>query len=81
MKPSQTGMFATGLAAGIAALISLSGALHAEGLPAFPGAEGFGALTVGGRGGKVIKVTNLNAKGPGSLQAAVRAEGVEFLVL
>jgi HEAT repeat protein len=41
------------------------------GLPAFPGAEGFGARCKGGRGGKVIKVTNLESSGPGSLQAAL----------
>jgi len=40
-------------------------------LPAFPGAEGFGANSIGGRGGTVIKVTNLNAYGPGSFREAV----------
>jgi hypothetical protein len=39
-------------------------------LPTFPGAEGFGAVSIGGRGGKVIKVTNLKTEGEGSLQAA-----------
>lgn len=42
---------------------------------AFPGAEGFGANAVGGRGGEVIEVTNLDNTGPGSLRACVRAEG------
>lgn len=49
-------------------------------IPAFPGAEGFGAYTVGGRGGKVIEVTNLNDKGPGSFRAAVEAEGPRTVV-
>jgi pectate lyase len=51
-----------------------------EMLPAFPGAEGFGAIAVGGRGGRVIKVTNLNASGPGSLQAACAANGPRIVV-
>jgi len=49
-------------------------------LPAFPGAVGYGVHAAGGRGGKVIKVTNLNAKGPGSLFAALAASGPRIVV-
>ena len=49
-------------------------------LPSFPGAEGHGSKTRGGRGGKVIAVTNLNDSGPGSLRAAVEAEKPRIVV-
>jgi hypothetical protein len=49
-------------------------------LPAFPGAEGFGAGSVGGRGGRLIEVTNLDDHGPGSLRAAIEAEGPRIVI-
>jgi pectate lyase len=52
-------------------------------LAARSGIVGFGAKTVGGKGGKVLDVTNLDDSGPGSLRAALEAGGrrsVRFLV-
>ena len=49
-------------------------------LKAFPGAEGWGASSKGGRGGRVIKVTNLNSSGSGSLAEACAAAGPRIVV-
>ena len=52
----------------------------AKALPAFPGAEGFGAAASGGRGGQVLRVTTLATSGVGSLQWALDQSGPRIIV-
>jgi len=49
-------------------------------IPAFPGAEGAGMWSLGGRGGQVYEVTTLADDGSGSLREAVEASGPRFVV-
>ena len=49
-------------------------------LPSFPDAEGFGAIAAGGRGGKIIKVINLNDDGPGSFREACEAQDARIII-
>lgn len=66
-------------------LLTADGALYSDELSdtrqlAFPTAEGYGQFARGGRGGRVIHVTSLKDSGPGSLRAAVEAEGPRTVV-
>jgi hypothetical protein len=49
-------------------------------IPAFPGAEGGGMYTFGGRGGKVYTVTSLEDRGPGTLREACEQGGARIVV-
>lgn len=74
----QRRTFVAGLAAGVVTLgIAPSVAQPAL---AFDGASGWAAQTPGGRGGKILRVTNLAASGPGSLRAAVETPGPRIIV-
>jgi hypothetical protein len=63
MRPAT--LLATGLA--------MCGAASVQALPVIPGGAGFGIETKAGRGGRVYRVTNLNASGAGSLKACIDA--------
>jgi hypothetical protein len=50
-------------------------------IPCIPGIQGFGVNTPGGRGGKIIHVTNLNSSGPGSLRDACTTQSGSRIVV
>jgi hypothetical protein len=70
--------------AGMAVLMTLSlfasEVASAQVRPAFPGAEGFGRLSRGGRGGRIIAITTLANSGPGSLRACIDGVGPRVCV-
>ena len=61
-------------------LIGVLFSVFIQAQPVFPGATGFGVDSPAGRGGQIIRVTNLDAEGPGSLRAALRAKGPRIVV-
>ena len=61
--------------------ISLATVVEAQQI-AFPGAEGYGKYTTGGRGGRVIEVTNLlGDESPGSIRAALNTPGKDPITI
>jgi pectate lyase len=78
-------LFLSATALGCATAISLvagplSSAAAPTSVPAFPGAEGFGTETTGGRGGSVCQVTNLRDSGAGSLRSCVERSGPRHVI-
>ena len=76
----NTCAFACAAAVALCLLVMPAGMAAAPSAKAFPTAEGFGAKAVGGRGGRVIEVTNLDDSGDGSLRSAMEAPGPRVCV-
>lgn len=69
---------AAGAVAGLVPIPGLTAAEEAR--LAFPGALGWAARTPGGRSGRVVRVTSLDARGPGSLREALETLGPRTVV-
>jgi len=78
MKTSPRLLIPASLLLAVTLALSLTG--RAADVPAVPGAEGFGATTPRGRGGKILFVTTLDDAGPGSLRAACDAQGPRIVL-
>lgn len=75
MKKQFTKLFTIGILCGIPSLV------NAQNVVSFPGAEGFGRYTTGGRGGKVYFVTKLTDDGSeGTLRYALEQKGARYIV-
>lgn len=66
------------LSASVFVLMSLGA--NSQVIPAFPGAQGGGATSKGGRGGRIIEVTSLADKGSGTLRECVMTTGPRICV-
>lgn len=64
----------------LAGMLCLPGAGHAAAQPAYPGIVGHGAGSVGGRGGEIVVVSNLDDSGSGSLREAIERKEARIIV-
>ncbi len=76
----RTRMFVRIVSMAVMAVLAMKPDMLSSQNLAFPGAQGWAATTGGGRGGKILKVTTLNADGPGSFLEAVQAKGKRIVV-